>query len=183
MPACDGAETGRAAGHELPGRHRRLVGGAPDRSRGGLVRRHLSGGSSMPDGTKACVTPTVAAGPRLVVADRGTTSHTFREHVRNLGSRPVTPLQRHETPVAGSAISAISSGDCGPSSRSGAPSRPATFERQRGSTTPTSFMGVRCLAFTSTGSRADGPRWRSRACNRYGLSCYADLARSGRVRI
>jgi transposase len=38
--------------------------------------------------------------PRWVVADRGYTSHAFREHIWNLGSRPVIPPQRHEAPVA-----------------------------------------------------------------------------------
>jgi transposase len=37
---------------------------------------------------------------RWVVADRGYTSHAFREHIWNLGSRPVIPTQRHEAPVA-----------------------------------------------------------------------------------
>ena len=35
-----------------------------------------------------------------VVADRGYTSHAFREHIWNLGRRPVIPPQRHEAPVA-----------------------------------------------------------------------------------
>jgi transposase len=38
--------------------------------------------------------------PRWVVADRGYTSHAFREHVWNLGARPAIPPQRHEAPVA-----------------------------------------------------------------------------------
>jgi transposase len=38
--------------------------------------------------------------PRWVVADRGYTSHAFREHIWHLGSRPVIPPQRHEAPVA-----------------------------------------------------------------------------------
>jgi transposase len=38
--------------------------------------------------------------PRWVVADRGYTSHAFREHIWNLGSRPAIPPQRHEAPVA-----------------------------------------------------------------------------------
>jgi transposase len=38
--------------------------------------------------------------PRWVVADRGYTSHAFREYIWNLGSRPVIPPQRHEAPVA-----------------------------------------------------------------------------------
>jgi transposase len=38
--------------------------------------------------------------PRRVVADCGYTSHAFREHIWNLGARPVIPSQRHEAPVA-----------------------------------------------------------------------------------
>jgi transposase len=38
--------------------------------------------------------------PRWVVADRGYTSHAFREHIWNLGARPAIPPQQHETPVA-----------------------------------------------------------------------------------
>jgi transposase len=38
--------------------------------------------------------------PRWVVADRGYTSHAFREHVWDLGARPAIPPQRHEAPVA-----------------------------------------------------------------------------------
>jgi transposase len=38
--------------------------------------------------------------PRWVVADRGYTSHRFRQHVWDLGARPAIPPQRHEAPVA-----------------------------------------------------------------------------------
>ena len=38
--------------------------------------------------------------PTWVVADRGYSGHAFREHIWNLGSRPVIPPQRHEAPVA-----------------------------------------------------------------------------------
>jgi transposase len=38
--------------------------------------------------------------PKWVVGDRGYTSHRFREHIWNLGARPVIPPQRHEAPVA-----------------------------------------------------------------------------------
>ena len=38
--------------------------------------------------------------PRWVVADRGYTSHAFREHIRRLGARPAIPPQRHKAPVA-----------------------------------------------------------------------------------
>jgi transposase len=38
--------------------------------------------------------------PRWVVADRGYTSHDFREHVWSLGARPAVPPRRHEAPVA-----------------------------------------------------------------------------------
>ncbi len=42
-----------------------------------------------------------AAGvPWWAVADRGYTGHAFREHIWNLGSRPVILIQRHEAPVA-----------------------------------------------------------------------------------
>ena len=35
-----------------------------------------------------------------MVADRGYTSHRFREHIWDLGARPAIPPQRHEAPVA-----------------------------------------------------------------------------------
>jgi transposase len=38
--------------------------------------------------------------PRWVVADRGYTSHRFREHIWSLGARPAIPPQRHEAPIA-----------------------------------------------------------------------------------
>jgi hypothetical protein len=38
--------------------------------------------------------------PRWVGADRGYTSHAFREHIWNLGTRLAIPPQRHEAPVA-----------------------------------------------------------------------------------
>ena len=37
--------------------------------------------------------------PRWVVADRGYTSHRFREHLWSIGARPAIPPQRHEAPV------------------------------------------------------------------------------------
>ena len=38
--------------------------------------------------------------PLWVVADRGYSSHAFREHVRDLGARPAIPPKRNEAPVA-----------------------------------------------------------------------------------
>ena len=38
--------------------------------------------------------------PRWVVADRGYTSHRFREHIWGMGAKPAIPTQRHEAPVA-----------------------------------------------------------------------------------
>ena len=38
--------------------------------------------------------------PRWVVADRGYSSHAFREHIRDLGARPAIPTKRNEAPVA-----------------------------------------------------------------------------------
>ncbi len=38
--------------------------------------------------------------PKWVVADRGDTSHSFREHIWRMGARPAIPPQRHEAPVA-----------------------------------------------------------------------------------
>jgi transposase len=38
--------------------------------------------------------------PTWVVADRGYTSHAFREHVWSMGAKPAIPPQRHEAPVA-----------------------------------------------------------------------------------
>ena len=38
--------------------------------------------------------------PMWVVADRGYSSHAFREHVWSLGARPAIPTRRDEAPVA-----------------------------------------------------------------------------------
>jgi hypothetical protein len=38
--------------------------------------------------------------PLWVVADRGYSSHAFREHIWNLGARPAIPPKRNEAPVA-----------------------------------------------------------------------------------
>ncbi len=38
--------------------------------------------------------------PRRVVADRGYSSHSFREHIRDLGARPAIPTRRNEASVA-----------------------------------------------------------------------------------
>jgi transposase len=38
--------------------------------------------------------------PKWVVADRGYSSHAFREHIWNLGARPAIPPRRNEAPVA-----------------------------------------------------------------------------------
>jgi transposase len=38
--------------------------------------------------------------PRWVAADRGYSSHAFRDHVWSSGARPAIPPRRHEAPVA-----------------------------------------------------------------------------------
>jgi transposase len=38
--------------------------------------------------------------PKWVVADRGLSSHAFREHIWNWGARPAIPPKRNEAPVA-----------------------------------------------------------------------------------
>ena len=38
--------------------------------------------------------------PKWVVADRGYSSHGFREHIWNLGARPAIPTKRNEVTVA-----------------------------------------------------------------------------------
>jgi transposase len=38
--------------------------------------------------------------PMWVVADRGYSSHSFREHIWSLGARPAIPTKGNETPVA-----------------------------------------------------------------------------------
>ena len=38
--------------------------------------------------------------PKWVVADRGLSSHAFREHIWNLGARPAIPPKKNEAPVA-----------------------------------------------------------------------------------
>ena len=38
--------------------------------------------------------------PKWVVADRGYSSHAFREHIWNLGARPAIPTKQNEATVA-----------------------------------------------------------------------------------
>ncbi len=38
--------------------------------------------------------------PHWVVADRGYSSHAFRQHIWNLGARPAIPARQNEAPVA-----------------------------------------------------------------------------------
>ncbi|MDB5848248.1 MAG: transposase family protein [Rhodoferax sp.] len=38
--------------------------------------------------------------PKWVIADRGYSSHSFRDHIWNLGARPAIPTKRNEAPVA-----------------------------------------------------------------------------------
>ena len=38
--------------------------------------------------------------PQWVVADRGLSSHAFREHIWTLGARPAIPSKQNEAPVA-----------------------------------------------------------------------------------
>ena len=38
--------------------------------------------------------------PKWVVADRGFSSHAFREHIWNVGARPAIPSKQNEAPVA-----------------------------------------------------------------------------------
>ena len=38
--------------------------------------------------------------PKWVVADRGLSSHAFREHIWSLGARPAIPSKKNEAPVA-----------------------------------------------------------------------------------
>lgn len=42
----------------------------------------------------------LSAIPKWVVADRGYTSHAFRQHIWDIGARPAIPPLRHEAPVA-----------------------------------------------------------------------------------
>jgi transposase len=39
--------------------------------------------------------------PLWVVADRGYSSHAFRQHIWTLGARPAIPARQNEAPVAG----------------------------------------------------------------------------------
>jgi transposase len=38
--------------------------------------------------------------PLWIVADRGYTSHAFRDHIWNLGARPAIPTKANEAPIA-----------------------------------------------------------------------------------
>ncbi len=38
--------------------------------------------------------------PKWVVADRGYSSHAFRQHIWDVGARPAIPFKRNEAPVA-----------------------------------------------------------------------------------
>ena len=46
------------------------------------------------------ISPSLSAIPKWVVADRGYTSHAFRQHIWNIGARPAIPPLRHQAPVA-----------------------------------------------------------------------------------
>ena len=73
--------------------------------------------------------------PKWVVADRGLSSHAFREHVWNLGARPAIPSKKNEAPVA-----------CPELWRLWARLKEWRAIATRYEKTASSFMGVLCLA-------------------------------------
>ena len=73
--------------------------------------------------------------PKWVVADRGLSSHAFREHIWNLGARPAIPPKKNEAPVA--------CPDWVYNNRKEWRAIATRYEK-----TASSFMGVLCLAAT-----------------------------------
>ena len=83
--------------------------------------------------------------PVWVVADRGYSSHAFRQHVWDAGARPAIPTKRNKAPVAcpdwiGSNRNLVE--------RLWAPLKEWRAIATRYEKTATSFMGVICLAPT-----------------------------------
>jgi hypothetical protein len=84
--------------------------------------------------------------PKWVVADRGLSSHAFREHIWNLGARPAIPPKKNEAPVACPDWVYNNRG-----SRSGARLRPAMRRR------PPASWASSALPPLSTGSSPNRP--------------------------
>jgi len=80
--------------------------------------------------------------PKWVVADRGYTSHAFREHW-GMGARPAIPPRRHEAPVACPDWICINRNKL---ERSCARSKEWPAVATRYEKTASSYMGVLCLA-------------------------------------
>ena len=92
--------------------------------------------------------------PRWVVADRGYSSHCFREHVWGMGARPAVAPKSDEAPwpaLGGSTTTATASRTCGPGSRSGGRSPHATRRP------PAHSWACSASPPPSTGSGANGP--------------------------
>lgn len=89
--------------------------------------------------------------PGWVVADRGCSSHGFREHIRDRGARPAIPPKRNEAPVA--------CPDWICTHRSRVERLWARLKEWRAAATryektATSFMGVPCMAASMDWTRA-----------------------------
>ena len=83
--------------------------------------------------------------PGWVVADRGYSSHAFREHVWNAGARPAIPPERNEAPVACPAWVYANRNRV---ERLWGRLKERRAVATRYEKTATSFMGVLCLAAT-----------------------------------
>ena len=69
-------------------------------SAGRAVAFHIAPGQAHELPHAVPLLATLPGVPRWVVADRGYSSHAFREHIWNLGARPAIPPKRNEAPVA-----------------------------------------------------------------------------------
>jgi transposase len=83
--------------------------------------------------------------PRWVVADRGYSSHAFRQHVWDTGARPAIPTKRNEAPIACPDWAYVNRNRV---ERLWARLKEWRAVATRYEKTATSFMGVLCLAAT-----------------------------------
>jgi transposase len=83
--------------------------------------------------------------PKWVVADRGLSSHAFREHIWSLGARPAIPSKRNEEEVACPAWIYANRNHV---ERLWARLKEWRAMATRYEKTASSFMGVLCLAAT-----------------------------------
>ena len=85
----------------------------------------------------------LAGVPKWVVADRGLSSHAFREHIWTLGARPAIPSEQNASP---SGRPARGSSESQPRGAALGAAQQVARNCGRHEKTASSFMGVLCLA-------------------------------------